>query len=118
MLQLIGEHVQQQLAVLPVRGEQARATLVVLIQRRLQSSFARSSSQLMRLPLWAREIPYLRQTRLEGLRVVGVERLGLVAVRRARSRIANVPQTIIPTQLGEVILVEDSRINADENKQL
>lgn len=32
---------------------------MVLMQRRLQSSFARRSSQLMRLPLWEREMPYL-----------------------------------------------------------
>lgn len=73
---------------------------MVLMQRRLQSSFARRSSQLMRLPLWAREMPYLCEIQLESVRVVGVEGLGLVSVRGTRSRIANVTQAIITTQLG------------------
>lgn len=73
---------------------------MVLMQRRLQSSFARRSSQLMRLPLWAREMPYLREIQFENVRVVGVEGLGLVAVRGTSSGIANVTQTIITTQLG------------------
>ena len=63
-------------------------------------------------------MPYLCEIRLESVRIVGVEGLGLVSVRGTRSRIANVTQAIITTQLGKIILVEDSRINADENKQL
>lgn len=91
---------------------------MVLMQRRLQSSFARRSSQLMRLPLWAREMPYLCEIQLESVRVVGVEGLGLVSVRGTRSRIANVTQAIITTQLGKIILVEDSRFIKRQNKQL
>lgn len=100
------------------RGGEGGGTLVVLMQRRLQSSFARRSSQLMRLPLWAREMPYLCEIRLESVRVVGVEGLGLVSVRGTRSRIANVTQAIITTQLGKIILVEDSRFIKRQNRQL
>ena len=72
----------------------------------------------MRLPLWAREMPYLCEIRLESVRVVGVEGLGLVSIRGTRSRIANVTQAIITTQLGKIILVEDSRFIKRQNKQL
>lgn len=63
-------------------------------------------------------MPYLCEIRLESVRVVGVEGLGLVSVRGTRSRIANVTQAIITTQLGKIILVEDSRLIKRQNKQL